>query len=164
MFKALIGITVAAVAIAANSQQTARASAPNIDGTYILVKRVKADGTELKSPAIEGIYTMRHGHGSLNIFWKKDSATLASESTILKYSLTASEYCEWIVYTVRNNIDAPGISTDAPQVANHCTPVKVDKGELVFAPPGEGVTTSFDEKGFKATIAGELTDYWVKIR
>lgn len=73
-------------------------SGTNIDGTYKLVTRVNADGTELRSPTVEGIYTLRRGHGSLNIFWKKNSATLASQAMIFKYSVTADEYCEWIVY------------------------------------------------------------------
>ena len=78
------------------AQERSQAAALDIDGTYLLVKRVMADGKELKSPMIEGLYNLSHGHGNLNIFWKKEGGRLASESTILRYKLTAGEYCEWI--------------------------------------------------------------------
>jgi hypothetical protein len=117
------------------AQRSATAAAPDIDGTYLLVKRVMAGGKELKSPVSEGLYTLNHGQGNLNIFWKKKDGKLASESTILRYQLDAGQYCAWISYTVRNEIDGPGISTDAPRVTNHCTPVEVHDGRIVFAPP-----------------------------
>ena len=135
-----------------------------IDGTYELVKRVMADGEVIVPPAIGALYDLDHGRGNLNLFMRTKDGKLASESTISRYTLTAHEYCEWIVFTTRNNLDAPGVSNQAPPLANHCAPVRLKSGRIVFAPPGEGVTTSFDNDGFTGAIAGQFVDYWKKIR
>ncbi len=164
MYKSLIFVMFSICSFSFEPPRSATVVAPNIDGTYLLVRRVTADGKELKSPAIEGLYTLSHGHGNLNIFWKKEDGKLASESTILRYQLTAGKYCEWILYTVRNEIDGPGVSTEAPKVTDHCTSIEVGEGKVVFSPPGEGVTTSFDENGFTATVNKELADTWIKLR
>lgn len=164
MYRLLICTIFVIYGLPVAAPRSATISAPDIDGTYLLVKRVMADGKELKSPVIEGLYTLSHGHGHLNIFWKKEDGRLASESTILRYKLASGKYCEWILYTVRNEIDAPGVSTEAPQVTDHCTSIGVREGKVVFSPPGEGVTTSFDYNGFTATVDKELTDTWIKLR
>lgn len=164
MYKPVVCALFAVCGLPISAQRSAEAAAPNLDGTYMLVRRVMAGGKELKSPAIEGLYTLSHGHGNLNIFWKKEDGKLASESTIMRYKLTVGQYCEWIVYTVRNEIDVPGITNEAPPITNHCTPLKIHDGKIVFAPPGEGVTTTFDRNGFTAVIEGELSDTWIKLR
>ena len=164
MYKALIFGMLGMMGLPIGASRSAETAPPNIDGTYQLVKRVMADKKEITSPMIEGLYTLSHGHGNLNIFWKKDDGKLASESTILRYQLSAGKYCEWIVYTVRNEIDTPGVSTQAPDVSDHCTTIEERQGKILFSPPGEGVMTSFDENGFTATASGELTDTWIKVR
>ena len=164
MYKPLICAMFLIYGLPVEAPRGATSAAPDIDGTYMLIKRVLADGKVLKSPVIEGLYTLSHGHGNLNIFWKKEDGKLASESTILRYQLTAVKYCEWIVYTVRNEIDAPGVSNEAPQVTDHCTAIEVHEGKVVFSPPGEGVSASFDKNGFTATIDKELADTWIKLR
>ncbi len=97
---------------------------------------------------------------------KEKDGKLASESTISRYTLTAGEYCEWIEFTVRNNLDKPGVSNDAPAVTNHCSPVTLEDGRIVFEPAGEGVVLSFDTDGFTATATGQLrfVDHWKKLR
>ena len=135
----------------------------NIAGTYELVKRVLSDGKEVVPPVITALYTLSNGRGNFNLFLKEEAGLLASESTISRYTLTASEYCEWIVFTVRNNLDEPGATNVVPPVAKHCTPVTVKDGRIVFEPPGEGVVVSFDKDGFTATAAGRFVDYWRKL-
>ncbi|MGA7992558.1 MAG: hypothetical protein WCC53_14055 [Thermoanaerobaculia bacterium] len=143
----------------------AHAAPRDIAGTYEIVKRVTADGKEMVPPAIGGLYSMRSGRGNLNLFWKEKDGKLASESTIMRYTFTASEYCEWIVFTSRHNIDKPGVSNEAPAVTNHCSPVTVKDGKIVFEPAGEGVVLSFDRDGFSATGTTEkFVDHWKKIR
>jgi hypothetical protein len=135
-----------------------------IAGTYELVKRVTSDGKEILPPAIGALYTMKNGRGNFNLFLKGKDGKLASESTISRYTLTADEYCEWIVFTTRNNLDKPGVSNEAPAVTNHCSPVTLKDGRLDFEPAGEGVVESFDRDGFTATAAGQFVDHWKKIR
>ena len=142
------------------------AATADIAGAYELVKRVMSDGKEILPPAIGALYSMNHGRGNFNLFLKEKDGKLASESTISRYTLTAGKYCEWIEFTVRNNLDKPGVSNEAPAVTNHCSPVTLKDGRIVFEPAGEGVVLSFDTDGFTATATGQLrfVDYWKKLR
>ena len=136
----------------------------DIVGTYELTKRVMSNGKEIRPPAIVALYTLDHGRGNFNLFVKNKDGTLASESSISRYTLTADQYCEWIVYTTRNNLDNPGVTNVAPPVKKHCSHITSKDGRLVFAPPGEGVESTFDNSGFTATIVGQFVDHWQKIR
>ena len=78
-----------------------------------------------------------------NLFVRNADGTLASESSIIRYTLSEEQYCEWVEYTTRNNLDAPGITNEAP--------------------PGESVSTTYDRSGFTAVIKGQFTDHWRKI-
>jgi hypothetical protein len=136
----------------------------SIDGTYELTERVMADGTVLRPPSVVALYTMAAGQFSLNLFVKNRDGTVASESTVGRYTFSADKYCEWIVYTIRNNLDKPGVTNEAPPVTDHCTPVISKDGRFNFSPPGEGVDVSFGQEGFTAKIGGEFVDHWKKIR
>ena len=137
---------------------------PSIDGTYELTERVMANGNVLRPPSIVALYTMADGRFSLNLFVKNADGTIASESSVGRYTFTEDKYCEWIVYTIRNNLDKPGVTNEAPAVTDHCTPVSSKDGRFSFSPPGEGVEVSFGAEGFMAKIGGEFVDHWRKIR
>ena len=136
----------------------------SIDGTYELTERVMADGTVLRPPSVVALYSLAHGRFNLNLFVKNRDGTIASESTIGRYTFSENKYCEWIVYTIRNNLDKPGVTNEPPAVTNHCTPVTTKNGRFTFSPPGEGVAMSLGAKGFTATIIGEFVDHWRKIQ
>lgn len=140
------------------------AKTPSIDGTYELTERVMADGTIRRPPEIVALYVMADGRFSLNLFVKNGDGTIASESTVGRYTFSAEKYCEWITYTIRNNLDKPGVTNDGPAVADHCTPVATKNGRFNFSPPGEGVEVSFGPEGFTAKIGTEFVDHWKKIR
>ena len=95
---------------------------------------------------------------------KNADGTTASESSVGRYTFSADKYCEWIVYTIRNNLDKPGVTNEAPAVTDHCAPVTLKDGRFNFSPPGEGVEVSFGAEGFTAKIGGEFVDHWRKIR
>lgn len=135
----------------------------DIPGTYELVDRVLANGKVLKRPEIAALYTMAGGRANLNLFVRNADGSLASESSIIRYTLTEDTYCEWIEFTTRNNLDAPGLTNVAPPVAEHCTKLTITKAGVIFAPPGESVTTTYYRRGFTAIIAGQFTDHWRKI-
>ena len=140
------------------------AKTPSIDGTYELTERVMADGTVRRPPEIVALYTMAEGRFSLNLFVKNGDGTVASESTVGRYSFSADKYCEWIVYTIRNNLDTPGVTNEAPALTDHCTPVTSKDGRFNCSPPGEGVEVSFGAEDFTAKIGSEFVDHWRKIR
>ncbi len=163
--RAAIALLLSAAVLAAPAAQRRAAALrlTDLPGTYELVERVLADGRVLRRPEIAGLYSWGHGRASLNLFLRRADGSLASESSIIRYTLDEKEYCEWIEYTIRNNLDAPGVTNEAPPVASHCTPVKLEDGKAIFAPPGESVTTTYERQGFIAIIKGEFTDHWRKI-
>jgi hypothetical protein len=151
-------------AIRAEPAISAPSTLPSIDGTYELTERVMANGTVFGTPSIVALYTMADGRFNLNLFVKDADGTIASESTVGRYTFSADKYCEWITYTIRNNLDQPGVTNEAPAVTDHCTPVTSKDGRFNFSPPGEGVEVSFGVEGFTAKIGGEIVDHWRKIR
>jgi hypothetical protein len=136
---------------------------PSIDGTYELTKRVMADGTVLTPPAISALYTLRRGRFHLNLFFRNSDGTIASESTNGRYTFSPAKYCEWIDYTIRNNLDKPGVSTEVPALEDHCARVISKNGRFEFSPPGEGVAASFGTDGFTAKFGSEFVDHWRKL-
>jgi hypothetical protein len=157
-------VALAQSAVHSEPAVSASSSPPSIDGTYELTERVMANGAVLRPPAIVALYTMADGRFSLNLFVKNADGTIASESTVGRYTFSADKYCEWIVYTIRNNLDKPGVTNEAPAVTDHCAPVSSKDGRFSFSPPGEGVEVSFGAEGFTAKIGGEFVDHWRKIR
>src|ERR1700730_3753984 len=157
-------IALARSAVHSEAATPAPLSQPSIDGTYELAERVMANGTVLRPPSIVALYTMADGRFSLNLFVKNADGTIASESSAGRYTFSADKYCEWIVYTIRNNLDKRGVTNEAPAVTDHCTPVSLKDGRFSFSPPGEGVEVSFRAEGLAAKIGGEFVDHWSKIR
>ena len=152
-----------ALAITGTSAWPGISAPASIDGSYELVERVAADGTVLRPPSIVGLYTLADGRLNLNLFIKKSDGTLASESTVGRFTFAAHKYCEWITYTIRKDLDQPGVTNAAPALREHCAPVTLQGARFNFSPPGEGVETSYDREGFSAKIEGEFVDHWRKI-
>jgi len=139
-------------------------SKTHIDGTYELTKRVLNNGTILRLPTIKALYTLFRGRINFNLFLKKEDGTMSSESTIGHYTFANNQYCEWIDYTIRDNLDSAGATYNGPVVANHCATVTWLKGGFSYSPPGESVEVIFRSGGFTAKIAGEFVDYWKKVK
>jgi hypothetical protein len=151
------------LAVFADQRQPAPLRASELPGTYELVDRVLIGGRVLRRPDIAALFTFGNGRANFNLFVRNADGTLASESSIIRYTLSEGQYCEWIEYTTRNNLDAPGVTNEAPPVSSHCTPIKKAGARIVFAPPGESVTTTYDRNGFTAVIKDQFTDHWRKI-
>src|ERR1700751_687663 len=95
-------------------------SPQSIDGIYELTERVMANGTVLRPPSIAALYTLVDGRFSLNLFVKNADGTIASESSVGRYTFKPDKYCEWIEYTPRKDLDKPGVTNEAPAVTDHC--------------------------------------------
>lgn len=160
---AVLAFGAASLAVFAYQRQPAPLTVSELPGTYELVDRVLDSGKVLRRPVIAALYTFGNGRANFNLFVRNADGTLASESSIIRYTLSEGQYCEWIEYTTRNNLDAPGVTNDAPPVSSHCTPIKKAGGKVIFAPPGESVTTTYDRNGFTAVIKGQFTDHWRKV-
>ena len=155
----------ASILLSALSWSAVHSSTPaSIDGTYELTERVMASGAVLRSPSIAGLYTQAAGRFNLNIFVKKADGTIASESTVGRFTFSADKYCEWIIYTIRKDLDTPGVTNEAPPIGDHCALVTSKDGRFNFSPRGEGVEVSYGSEGFTASIGGDFVDHWKKIR
>ena len=159
----VLTLTVGGFAALAEQRQSAPLRVSDLPGTYELVDRVLESGKVLRRPDIAGLYTFGHERGNFNLFIRGADGTLASESSIIRYTLSEKQYCHWIEYTTRNNLDAPGVTNEAPPVSSHCTPIEVTGDQVIFSPPGESVMTTYDRNGFTAVIKGQFTDHWRKI-
>lgn len=157
-------IVLSALAWSAVQSKPESSTPASIDGTYELTERVMANGTVLRPPSVVGLYTLAVGHFDLNLFIKKDDGSIASESSVGRFRFSADRYCEWITYTIRKDLDKPGVTNEAPPVTDHCAPVTAKGGRFDFSPPGEGVEVSYGRDGFTAKIGGEFVDHWTKIR
>src|ERR1019366_3206190 len=113
-------------------------------------------GTVLRPRKIKALYGLFRGRINLNLFLKMKDGTMSSESTIGHYTFTNNQYCEWIDYTIRNNLDSAGVTYNGPIVTNHCATVTWSKGGFSYSPPGESVDIIFRSDGFTAKIAGEF--------
>jgi len=147
----------------AGQRQSAPLRIADLPGTYELVERELVGGKVLRRPDVAGLYSFGHGRANLNLFIRNADGTLGSESSIIRYTLSENQYCEWIEFTTRKDLDAPGITNEAPAVSSHCTPIKATGDKVIFAPPGESVVTTYDRNGFTAVIQGQFTDHWRKI-
>lgn len=156
--------TLARSAVHSKPATSSSSASPSIDGTYELTERVMADGSVLRPPAIVALYTSVAGRFSLNLFIQHGDGLVASESTVGRFSFSAGKYCEWVTYTIRKDLDKPGVTSEAPPVSDHCTPVASKDGRFDFSPPGEGVMVSYGAEGFTASIAGEFVDHWRKLQ
>jgi len=143
---------------------SASSTPPSIDGTYELIERAMTNGAVLRPPSIVALYTNADGRFNLNLFIKKGDGAVASESTVGRFRFRANEYCEWITYTIRKDLDKPGVTNEAPPVTDHCTTVVSKDGRFNFSPPGEGVEVSYGAEGFTARIGSDFVDHWRKIR
>jgi len=100
---------------------------------------------------------------NLNIFIRKDDGMIASKSQVGRFTFGADKNCEWTIYTIRKDLDKPGVTNEEPPVANHCAPVTSMDGRFNLTPPGEGVEVSYGSKGFTASMGGEFVDHWTTI-
>jgi hypothetical protein len=160
---AILTVGAAGLVAVADQRQPAPVRAADLPGPYELVARVLDSGKVLPRPDIAALYSFGNGRANLNLFVRNADGTLASESSIIRYTLTDQQYCEWIEYTTRNNLDAPGVTNEAPPVSSHCTPIKKAGDSLIFAPPGESVITTHDRSSFTAVIKGQFTDHLRKV-
>src|SRR5213592_3611433 len=81
---------ITAVPIAVGGAVAISRSTSTIDGTYELTKHVMPNGAVIRPPAWAALYTMDRGRFSLNLFFGNPDGTLASESSIGRYTFTST--------------------------------------------------------------------------
>ena len=74
--------------------------APNIEGTYQLVRRELPDGTVQFPPAMKGMITYTKEFRNFSVVSKDDQGRFYSECYVARYTLTDQEYAETSEYLI----------------------------------------------------------------
>jgi len=141
----------------------ASAQAPSIEGTYKLLSRKLPDGTMLSPPAIMGLFTYTKSHRNFNIVQKDATGKFSSYSLVSTYKLTATEYSETLLFSIRNDqIGGKEIVYDLSG-KTQSVPVKMEGGRIQFKPPFDRPSLVFEGNKITATLDGEFVDVWEKV-
>jgi hypothetical protein len=143
-------------------------AAPNIEGTYRLVRRELPDGTVQLPPTLKGMFTYTREFRNFSVVWKDDEGNYYSECYVARYTLTEMEYSETQEYLiVDDQIGGKGISYDLANTTAS-SPVSIEGGRISFALPQPferalSITVEFDGGKLKATGKELFIDYWEKV-
>jgi len=139
-------------------------SAPSIEGTYTLISRQFPDGTMLRPPDVMGLWTYTKTHRNLNVIRKDATGKFASFSLMSTYTLTATEYSETVLFSIRTDqIGGKDIVYDLSG-QTRSAPVTVDGGRIQFTLPFELRALVFEGNKVTATAANNANvDIWEKV-
>lgn len=143
-------------------------TAPNIEGTYRLVRRELPDGTVQLPPVVQGMLTFTTAFRNFSVVWKDDQGKFYSECYVARYTLTEQEYTETPEYLIiHDQIGGKETSYDLSG-SSASSPVSVDAGRVRFALPQPfeqalSITVEFDGSQLKATGEDLFIDYWEKV-
>ena len=159
-FRPLSGVLVVMVllfAIAASAQT------PSIEGTYQLTARKLPDGTMFSPPAIMGLNTYTKSHRTFNLVQKDATGKFFSSSNVSAYTLTATEYRETRLFSVRDDqIGGKEIVYNLSS-ETRSAPVTVDGGHIQFKDPFGTRLLVFEGNKMTATAEGNV-DLWEKVQ
>ena len=157
---ALSGLLVGMVLLCALS---ASAQAPSLEGTYQLTARKLPDGTILSPPAIQGLNTYTKSHRTFNVVQKDATGKFFSSSNVSTYTLTATEYSETRLFSVRHDqIGGKDIVYNLSS-ETRSAPVAVEGGRIQFKDPFGTRSLVFEGNKMTATAEGNV-DVWEKVQ
>jgi hypothetical protein len=143
---------------------SASAQTPSIEGTYQLVSRKLPDGTVQKPPDVMGLFTYTKTHRNFNVVVKDATGKFASLSLVSTYRLTATEYSETLLFSIRTDqIGGKDTVYDLSGLTGS-TPVKMEDGRLQFKVPFERPTLVFEGNKITASVEGGFVDVWEKVQ
>jgi hypothetical protein len=160
----LLVLTLGVVSFAGEPPTPQASSAPSIAGTYRLISRQFPDGTMLKPPDVMGLWTYTKTHRHLNTIRKDATGKFASFSIVSIYTLTATEYTETLLFSLRT--DQPGGKDPVYDLSGQTrsAPVTADGGRLQFTLPFEPRALVFEGNKITATAANNANvDTWEKV-
>ncbi len=160
-FWSLSGVLVGMVllfAIAASAQ------APSIEGTYKRISRKLPDGTMLSPPDIMGLMTYTKTHRNFNLVRKDATGKFASLSLVSTYKLTATEYSETLLFSIRTDqIGGKDVVYDLSG-QTRSAPVTVEGGRIQFQLPFEPPWLAVFEGNKITATSPSGVDVWEKVQ
>jgi hypothetical protein len=152
-----------ALSFAGEPPRPQASSAPSIEGTYQFISRQLPDGTMLRPPEIMGLQTYMKSHRTFNVVRKDATGKFFSFSNVSTYTLTATEYRETRLFSVRDDqIGGKDIVYNLSS-ETRSAPVTVEGGRLQFKPPFDPPAVVFEGDKMTATAEGQLIDVWEKV-
>ena len=153
-----------ALSFAGESPTPQASSAPSIEGTYKLTSRQLPDGTRLSPPNIMGLWTYTKTHRHLNTIRKDATGKFASFSIVSTYTLTATEYTETLLFSLRTDQASGKDPVYDLSGQTQRVPVTADAGRLQFTLPFEPRALVFEGNKIAATAANNANmDIWEKV-
>jgi hypothetical protein len=139
-------------------------SAPSIEGTYKLISRQLPNGTRLSPPAIMGLNTYTKSHRTFNLVQKDATGKFFSSSNVSTYTLTATEYSETRLFSVRGDqIGGKEIVYNLSS-ETRSAPLTVEGGRIQFKDPFGTRSLVFEGNKMTATAEGNTNvDIWEKV-
>ena len=142
---------------------SAMALAENPDGTYRLVMRKLADGTELVPPAVHGMGTFKNGVYQLSLFWRTPNGNTAALSRISKWEWAESEVTATpLAFMFDDGSGKPPVYEWGGETRR--VPVIRQGSRVSHAHPLDPVFMVWDGDHETASIEGVLTDHWERVR
>ena len=118
----------------------------------------------LKPPDIMGLWIYSKEDRIFNFIRKDASGKFASLSLVSTYKLTATEYSETLLFSIRNNqIEGKGIVYDVLE-KTRSVPVKIESGRIQFKLPFERPMVMLETNKITATGEGGIVDVWEKVQ
>ena len=142
---------------------SAAAQTPSIEGTYQHVSRKLPDGTMLSPPDLMGLWTYTKSHRTFNGVRKDATGKFASFSLVSTYTLTATEYSETLLFSIRTDQIGGKDTVYDLSGQTRSTLVTVEGGRIQFQLPFESPSLVFE--GNKLTATGRAgVDVWEKVQ
>lgn len=143
-------------------------NAPNIEGTYRLMRRELPDGTVQLPPLVKGTISFTRDLRNFSVVWADAQGKYYSECYVARYSLTRDEYRETQDYLiVDDEIGGKGISHDMSS-PTASSPVTIEGERISFDMPQPfeqalHIHVDFEDGMLKATGKDLFVDYWEKV-
>jgi hypothetical protein len=158
----LLVLTLGALSFAGEPSRPQAAPAPSIEGTYQLISRRTPDGMMLRPPEVMGLFTYTKTHRNFNILQRDAAGTFRSFSVVSTYTLTATEYTETLLFSLRT--DQTGGKDPVYDLSGQTrsAPVTMDGRRIQFKAPFDPPSFVFVGNTLTATLDGRV-DVWEKV-
>lgn len=161
--RAMLGAIALALAVLAVAPR-ASAQALLMDGTWVLSKRVLADGTVLTPPAVQGRSTLEDGVNQLIVFWPTSGGGSASISMLSTWSASDTEVTATMILMVLDDGTGKPPVYDLSGRSRTVPVTRLEGGRVRYQHPLNGPVIERDGERSKAIVEGVFTDHWERLR
>jgi hypothetical protein len=161
----LLVLMLGALSLAGEPPRAPAASTPSIEGTDQLTSRQTPDAAMLRPPDVMGLKTYTKSHSTCNVVRKDATGTCFSSSTVSTSTLTATEYRETRLFSVRDDQIGGQDIVDNLSSETRNTPVTAEEGRIQLKDPFGPRVLVFEGNTMTAPAAdnANVMDIWAKV-